>query len=79
MGVAGGQTAADSQNVVCGNSASATVASLTGSHPDELLITIDDDHVVIVHCGSSVPACSATIYAAYQAGQFSSRCPVRFS
>ena len=29
--------------------------------------------------GSSVPACSATMYAAYQSGQFSSRCPVRFS
>src|SRR6185503_10436558 len=36
---------------------------------------VDDDHVVVVHWGSSVPACSAAIYAAYQSGQFSSRCP----
>src|SRR4029077_19757654 len=33
----------------------------------------------LVHCGSSPPACSATMYAAYQSGQFASRCPVRFS
>ena len=39
----------------------------------------DDDHVVVAHVGNSVPACSATMYAAYQSGQFSSRCPVRFS
>ena len=26
-----------------------------------------------------MPACSATMYAAYQSGQFASRCPVRFS
>jgi hypothetical protein len=32
-----------------------------------------------VYCGSSSPACSATMYAAYQSGQFASRCPVRFS
>ena len=31
------------------------------------------------HCGSSLPACTATIYSAYQSGQFSSRWPVRFS
>ena len=30
------------------------------------------------HCGGSPPACSTTMYAAYQSG-FSSRCPVRFS
>jgi len=39
----------------------------------------DDDEVVAAHVGSSVPACSATMYAAYQLGQFASRCPVRFS
>ena len=32
----------------------------------------DDDRVVIVHDGGSVPACSATMYAAYQSGQFGS-------
>ena len=32
-----------------------------------------DDHVVVVHCGSSLPACSAAMYVAYQSGQFSSR------
>ena len=42
-------------------------------------VDADDDDVIVAHVGSSVPACSATIYAAYQAGQFSSRCPVRFS
>ena len=36
-------------------------------------------HVGVAHVGSSVPACSATMYAAYQSGQFASRCPVRFS
>ncbi len=35
----------------------------------------DEDHVLVVHCGSSPPACSATMYAAYQSGQFSSRWP----
>src|SRR5580765_600596 len=40
----------------------------------------DDDHVVVAYVGSSVPACSATMYAAYQSDQFSSRCPpIRFS
>ena len=39
----------------------------------------DDDDVVVAHVGSSSPACSATMYAAYQSGQFSSRSPVRFS
>ena len=33
----------------------------------------------VVHCGNSAPACSATMKAAYQSGQFASRCPVRFS
>ena len=31
------------------------------------------------YTGSSVPACSATMYAAYQVGQSASRSPVRFS
>ena len=38
-----------------------------------------DDDVVVAHVGSSPPACSATMYAAYQSGQFSSRSPVRCS
>ena len=33
----------------------------------------------IAHVGSSVPACSATMYAAYQQGQSAFRSPVRFS
>src|SRR4029453_7839502 len=33
----------------------------------------------IAHCGNSVPACSATMYLAYQSGQFASLSPVRFS
>src|SRR5678816_1599497 len=32
----------------------------------------DDDRVVGSHDGSSVPACSATMYAAYHSGQFAS-------
>ncbi len=32
------------------------------------------DDVVVGHDGSSSPACSATMYAAYQSGQFASRC-----
>ena len=36
-------------------------------------------YTVVVHCGSSPPDCSASMYAAYQSGQFSSRLPVRFS
>ena len=36
-------------------------------------------HVIVVYCGSSSPTCSATMYAAYQSGQFASRCPVRSS
>src|SRR6201999_569053 len=39
----------------------------------------ENDHVVIGHVGSSVPACSAIMYAAYQSCQFLSACPVRFS
>src|SRR6185503_12629927 len=31
------------------------------------------------HTGGSLPACSATMYAAYQLGQSASRSPVRFS
>src|SRR5258705_5232174 len=34
----------------------------------------DDDHVVVVYCGSS-PDCSRTMYSAYQSGQFASCCP----
>src|SRR5450631_2976346 len=39
----------------------------------------DDDHVVVAYAGSSVPACSATMYWAYQSGQFASASPMRFS
>jgi hypothetical protein len=39
----------------------------------------DDDHVVVVHCGSSSPDCSRTMYSAYQSGQFLSACPIRAS
>ena len=40
----------------------------------------DDDDVVVAHVGSSVPACSATMYSAYQSGQFTSYSPPsRFS
>src|SRR5215471_14199197 len=38
-----------------------------------------NDHVVVAHVGSSVPACSATMYSAYQSGQFASAAPMRFS
>ncbi len=36
-------------------------------------------HVIVAHVGSSVPACSAAMYAAYQSGQFASAFPMRFS
>src|SRR5262249_31864427 len=36
-------------------------------------------HVVVAHVGSSVPACSATMYSAYQSGQSGSAAPMRFS
>src|SRR5512132_3388954 len=40
----------------------------------------DDDVVVAaVYDGSSLPACSATMYSAYQSGQSASRWPIRFS
>src|SRR5438270_7685818 len=39
----------------------------------------DDDGVEMLHCGNSLPDCSAAMYSAYQSGQFASRCPVRFS
>src|SRR5262249_13290495 len=39
----------------------------------------EHDDVVLAHLGSSVPDFSATMYAAYHSGQFSSLCPVRFS
>ena len=35
----------------------------------------EHDDVVVGHDGSSSPACSATMYAAYHSGQFASRCP----
>ena len=35
----------------------------------------DHDHVVVAHSGSSAPARSATMYAAYQSGQSSSYSP----
>ncbi|HMI23595.1 MAG TPA: hypothetical protein VK594_03820, partial [Streptosporangiaceae bacterium] len=38
-----------------------------------------DDDVVVAHVGSSVPACSAAMYRAYQSGQFASASPMRFS
>src|SRR5437879_7536439 len=53
----------------------ATFGELAGA----VFAAVDDDHVVVAYVGSSVPACSATMYAAYQSGQFSSRCPMRFS
>src|SRR5271166_5883282 len=34
---------------------------------------------LVIHDGSSVPACTAAMYLAYQSGQFASRWPVRFS
>src|SRR5918993_650475 len=34
-----------------------------------------DDVVAATHDGNSLPACSATMYSAYQSGQFSSRWP----
>jgi hypothetical protein len=39
----------------------------------------NDDDVAVAHVGSSVPACSATMYSAYQSGQFGSALPMRFS
>ena len=36
-------------------------------------------HLRDAYVGSSVPACSATMYSAYQSGQFASACPMRFS
>src|ERR687897_416982 len=39
----------------------------------------DDDVVAAAHDGSSLPACSRTMYSAYQSGQSASCCPVRFS
>src|ERR1700683_1336286 len=38
-----------------------------------------DDHVIVAHWGRSVPAYSATMYAAYQSGQSGSAAPMRFS
>ena len=39
----------------------------------------DDDVVVAAHVGSSSPACSRTMYSAYQSGQSASASPVRAS
>jgi hypothetical protein len=36
-------------------------------------------HRGVAHCGNSLPDCSATMKAAYQSGQFASRCPIGFS
>ena len=41
--------------------------------------TDHDDVVVRCHVGSSCPACSRTMYSAYQSGQSASACPVRAS
>ena len=41
--------------------------------------TAENDDVVVAHVGSSAPDCSATMYAAYQSGQFASASPIRFS
>ena len=38
-----------------------------------------DRQLVRCYCGSSLPACSAAMYSAYQSAQFASRTPVRFS
>ena len=35
--------------------------------------------IAAAHYGSSLPACSRTMYSAYQSGQFASGPPVRFS
>ncbi len=43
------------------------------------LLTCHSLHNAFAHCGNSVPACSATMYLAYQSGQFASLSPVRFS
>jgi hypothetical protein len=41
--------------------------------------TANDDNVVAAaHDGSGLPACSRTMYSAYQLGQSASRWPVRF-
>ncbi len=39
----------------------------------------EHDDVVVVHEGSSEPACSATMNVAYQSGQSGSALPMRFS
>src|SRR5262245_17896690 len=59
------------------------------THPIGTIGAINDQNAVAhidppsVACrayrGSSLPACSATMYSAYQSGQFASRTPVRFS
>ena len=36
----------------------------------------DADRVLAVYCGSSLPACSRTMYSAYQSGQFGSAFPI---
>src|SRR4051812_49242649 len=41
--------------------------------------TEDDDIEVAAHDGSSLPACSRTMYSAYQSGQSGSAAPVRCS
>jgi oxalate decarboxylase/phosphoglucose isomerase-like protein (cupin superfamily) len=44
-----------------------------------LYLSVDYDHDVVAHVGRPVPACSATMYSAYQSGQFGSALPMRFS
>src|SRR6185369_17143732 len=63
---------ADYDTVNNRHAASAMMQRLPGA-------AVDDDQVLVVYWGNSLPDCSATMYAAYQSGQFSSRCPVRFS
>src|SRR4051812_38338403 len=41
-----------------------------------LAASAEDDDVVVAHSGGSAPVCSASMNAAYQAGQSSSRSPV---
>src|SRR6185436_19872661 len=50
-------------------------AGETRGHVLAGLAGADDDRVVGPHVGSSVPACSATMYAAYHPGQFASLWP----
>jgi len=46
---------------------------------DCVLIHSNEGRGAVLYCGNFSPACSATMYPAYQSGHFSSICPVRFS